>query len=136
MSRQVLFILKQHVSAMVGQFVTAQPVGKWTPTYVDDSCGPFWSPFITFLGVIGFFPSISFQLYRWCHHQNFNVSLGSFSFFLSLFFSLVFFYCKLCRLIFKIEESRTWYMRLICNKYHLQFSKLYYFSIYILFIYF
>jgi len=28
MSRQVLFILEQHVSAMVGQFVTAQPVGK------------------------------------------------------------------------------------------------------------
>lgn len=42
------------------------------------SWGPLQSPLITFLGIVGFILLRSFQRYRWCRYQSFDVSLGFF----------------------------------------------------------
>ena len=42
---------------------------------LDDSCGTLRSPLVTFLAVVEFILSKSFQRYRQCHYQSFDVPL-------------------------------------------------------------
>lgn len=48
---------------------------------LDRSCGSLQSPLVTFLSIVRFVLSRSFQRYQWCLYQSFGVSLRSFSFF-------------------------------------------------------
>jgi len=67
-------------------------------------CDPLGSPSMTFLGVIRFVTSKSFQLYQKYHNRSFDVSLGSF-FFLSFFF-FFFFFSSHCNLWWEMREKR------------------------------
>jgi hypothetical protein len=48
---------------------------------LDCSCGPFRSPLVTFLSVVGFVLLRSLQQCQLCHHQSFDVILMFFFFF-------------------------------------------------------
>ena len=63
-------------------------------TYLlDDSCGTLRSPLVTFLAVVEFILSKSFQQYRQCYYQSFDVPLRFFFYLLSLF-SLLLVICE------------------------------------------
>jgi hypothetical protein len=104
--------------------------GKWALIHLDDSCGLLRSSFMTFFGVIRFVLSISFQRYQWCCHRSFGMSaelffFPCFSLSLSLSLLLISLYCKLCQVIFSIEESRRWHQQLLMSHIcYLWFSKL------------
>jgi hypothetical protein len=51
---------------------------------LDCLCGPFRSPLVTFLGVVGFVSLKSLQRYQLCHHQSFDVILMFFFFYFAL----------------------------------------------------
>jgi len=88
--------------------------GKWNGSHklskgvgaylsLDRSCSSLQSPLVTFLSIVRFVLSRSFQRYQWCLYQSFGVSLRSFSFFLS-FLSFLFLYWILCPIILQIER--------------------------------
>lgn len=93
---------------------------------LDCLCGPFRSPLVTFLGVVGFVSLKSLQRYQLCHHQSFDVIL-------MFFFSILLFLLSLLNVVFIkfVIWKNTWYLWHVNCKYHLQFSKLCYFHRYL-----
>jgi hypothetical protein len=88
------------------------------------SCGPLRSPLVTFLGVVRFISSRSFQQYQLCHLEVLVYFKGLFLSFFPLF-SLF-----LLSLLSLLNHESNNFLIWKSSKYHLRLSKLYYFSKY------